>query len=53
MSKRDSIFTENLIIFSSNVGKTENVPEFEFRKFIRPSFGDDIRYFAHAFNFSS
>ena len=29
-SKRQSIFTENFTIFSSNAGKTKNVPEFKF-----------------------
>ena len=33
MSKRHGVFTENLTIFFSNVGKTEYVPEFEFEKF--------------------
>ena len=33
MSKRRGIFTENLTIFFSNAGKTENAPEFKFDLF--------------------
>ena len=31
LSKRQGIFTENLIIFFSSAGKTENVSVFEFK----------------------
>ena len=33
MWKRHGIITENFNIFSSNIGKTGNVPEFLFGKF--------------------
>ena len=33
MSKRQGILTENFTIFTSNAGKTGNVPEFKFDKF--------------------
>ena len=42
MSKHHGIFTENFTIFFSNAGKTGNLPEFEFEKYRKPSFGDDI-----------
>ena len=37
-----AFLTENFTVFFSNAGKTENVPEFEFKYFRRPSFGDDM-----------
>ena len=42
MSKCNSIFTKNFFIFFSNVRKTRNVPEFEFDKFWKIIFGDNI-----------
>ena len=33
MSKRHGVFTKNLIIFFSNAGETEDVPEFKFERF--------------------
>ena len=42
MSKYHGTFTENFTISFSNVGKTGNGPEFEFKNSRRPSFGDDI-----------
>ena len=33
MSKRQGVFTENVTIYFSNTGKTENVAEFELNRF--------------------